>query len=113
MVADLAGTLEVDLQHRGRPGGQRLLDRAARGAVAGGLVDHRPLEELVLGDERVELGVGDEPVVDAVLLAGARRPGGRRDRDPHLGVALAHRGGDGALADRGRPGEDDEPRRAG
>ena len=42
----------------------------------------------------------------AVQLARARGPGGRRHRDPDLGVVLADVGGDRALADRGRPGED-------
>ena len=97
----------------GRPVGQRLLDRAARGAVAGGLVHDRPLEQLAVRRPSVELLVGDEPVVHAVHLPRPRRPGGRRDRDPDLGVVPADVGGDGALADRGRPGEHDETAGAG
>src|SRR6478672_8654261 len=112
-LAHLAGALEVDLEHRRVARGQREVDRAAGRAVAGGLVDHRPLEQVALLDHRVELLVGDEPVVDAVLLARPRRAGGRRDGQPDLGVSTTYVRGDGALADRGRAGEHDQPRAAG
>ena len=92
----------------GQPLRERLLDGLARGAVAGPLVHDRPLEQLAALDHRVELVVGDEPVVDAVLLPGPRRARGRRDREPHLGVPPAYVGRDGALADGRGAGEHDE-----
>src|SRR6478752_7456237 len=108
-LAHLPGALQVDLQHRRLAGRQGEVDGPARGAVAGGLVDHGPLEQVALLDHGVELLVGDEPVVDAVLLAGTRLARGGGDREPHLRVRLAHRGGDGALADGRRAGQDDQP----
>src|SRR5918993_204986 len=107
-LADLPGALEVDLQHRRVAGGQRELDGGARCAVASRLVHHRPLEQVALLDHGVELLVGDEPVVDAVLLTRPRWAGGGRDGDPDLGVPAPHVGGHGALAHGCRAGEDDQ-----
>ncbi len=105
----LSGPLEVDLQQRQPPGGERLLDGPARRAVAGGPVHHRPLEQVALGDHQVELRVGEEPVVPAVHLPRPCGTSGDRHRDPDLGVVRAQVGRDGALADRGRPGEHGQP----
>ncbi len=68
-------------------------------------MDQRPLQELTVGDHAVETVVVDEVVVHAVHLARTGSPGRRRDGDVDVGVAGAHVGGDGALADRGRPRE--------
>src|SRR5512139_2654360 len=105
----LTGALEVDLEQGGTPGGQRILHRFAWCAISRTLVHHRPLEQLAGRDELVELLVAHEPVVAAVALSRAGLAGRRRDRDPDLGVVLADVGGDRALADRGRSGEDGEP----
>ena len=96
----------------GAAGGQRRLDRAARGAVAGRAGAPPPTRAARPRRPSRRTGVVDEPVVHAVDLARRGGAGGRRDRDPHLGVAVAHLGGDGALADRGGSGQDDQPRRA-
>src|SRR6478735_3137277 len=112
-LADLARALEVDLQHRGVPGRQGQVDRTPGSAVAGGLVHHRPLQQVALGDHRVELGVGDEPVVHAVLLARAGRTRGGGHGDPDLWMGLAHRSGHRALADGRGAGEDDQARTRG
>ena len=90
------------------PAAQRLLDRAPRRAVAVPVVHGRVLEQLAVGDQAVELGVVDEEVVLAVDLARARRARRRRDRQVDLGMVRLDVRGDGALADRGRPGEHDE-----
>src|SRR6266516_6440265 len=53
----------------------------------------RPFQEGPLGDEPVELGLGDEPVVAPVLLARTGSPSLRGDREVQGGVAfqeLAH-----------------------
>ena len=71
------------------PGGERLLDRAARRAVAVLVVHGGVLEQLAVGDQPVELGVVDEEVVLAVDLARARRPRGRRHRQVDLGMVRA------------------------
>ena len=76
----------------GPPGGQRRArPAAARRAVAGRRARPPTRAARRRATMRVELLVGDEPVVDAVVLAGARRPGGRRDRDPDLGVVARGR----------------------
>ena len=59
---------------------------AARRAVARGAVDDGPLEQAVVGDQPVELGVVDEVVVHAVDLAGPGPARRDRDRDPDVGV---------------------------
>src|SRR5690606_27955910 len=97
----------------GLPPAQLLLDGTPGRAVPVLPVDDGPLEELVVGDHPVELVVRDEVVVDAVDLVRARRAGGGGDRQPHLRVAAADVGGDGALADGGGAGEDGEPGRDG
>ena len=53
----------------------------------------------------IEVGFGQEMVGDAVLLAGPRRARRRRHRQPELGVALAQRRDQRALADPGGPGD--------
>src|SRR5690625_3294520 len=108
-AADLARSLEVDLQQRRCPGAQLILHRTAGRPVPVLAVDHGPLQELAVGDHPVELGVGDEVVVHAVDLVGTGTAGGGGDREPHLGVTAADVGGDGALADGGGPGEDGQP----
>ncbi len=90
------------------PARERLVDRAARSAVAVPVVHGGVLEQLAVGDQAIELGVVDEEVVLAVDLARARRPRRRRDRQVDLGVVLLDLRGDRALADGGGPGEHDE-----
>src|SRR6476619_4571595 len=111
-LADLAGALEVDLEQGHPPGGQRLLDGPARRAVTGHAVHDGRLEQLPCLHHPLEIGVVDEAVVHTIGLARARCSGGHRDREPHLREVVADVGGDGALADGGRPGEDDEAVRA-
>ena len=62
-----------------------------------------------VGEQAVELLVGQEPVVDAVDLARAQRPRRRRDGEPELGNAsqqrLNHRslaGPEGPVSDEDR-----------
>jgi hypothetical protein len=82
---DLAGALQVDLEHHGAAGSQVVEHRLARGAVEvpGEL---RPLEQAPALDQLGELLAAHEPVVDAVGLPRPREPGGGRDGQPHLGV---------------------------
>src|SRR6478609_237193 len=106
---DLARALQVDLQQRGLPGGQPLLDGPPGGAVAVPAVHHRPLEQLAPGDHAVELLGRHEVVVQAVDLARPRGPGRGRHGEPDLRVPRPEVGGHGALADGGRSGEDGQP----
>ena len=109
--AHLARALQIDLeQHRAaRPASAASIGRRGR-AVAEPVVHGRVLEQLAVGDEAVELGVVDEVVVLAVDLARPRRRGSSpRPRGGSRGGASLMLRGDGALADRGRPGEHDEP----
>ena len=108
----LPGSLEVDLQQRRPSGVERLVHRGARGAVTGGAVHDGPLQQLVLLDHPVELRLGDEPVVHSVLLVRAGRPGGRRHRDPDLGMVRPDVRRDRTLADGGRTRQDRQPRAA-
>ena len=85
----LTGALEVDLEQRDPTAGEGLLDRASGRAVAPLLVYDRPFQELPLRHHPVELRVGDEPVVHAVLFPRSRRARRRRDRDPDLGMVGA------------------------
>src|SRR5699024_7291322 len=91
--------------------GDLLVDGPARGAVLVAAVHHGPLEHLPGVDQRAELLLADEAVAHAVDLTGARRPGGRGDGQPDLGIAgtdrrgdggVAHGGGSGQAGDRGR-----------
>ena len=108
-LPDLPGALQVDLQEDRLTGLQPLQHRPPRRAVAVA-GEFRPLQQLAVGDQLVHLVVGDEEVVDAVLLTGARLAGRGRDREPDLGVFLAHMGDDRALADPRRAGEHGQPR---
>src|SRR5690606_20554885 len=67
-----------------------------------------PLQELTGPAEPLELQVVDEVVVHPVDLAGAGWARGHRDREPDLRVVTADVCRHGALADGGRPGEDDK-----
>ena len=90
----LPRALQFDLQQRRRPGREALADRGDRGAVAVTCV-LGPLQQAVLGDQPVELGIVDEVVVHSIDLAGALRPGGHRHRHPDLRVPapdLRHHG---------------------
>jgi hypothetical protein len=69
-----------------------------------------PLDELAGADAAVELVLGEEPVVLALGLAGARVARGRRDAERQLGNALAQQADQRALADARGPGDDDDPR---
>src|SRR5690606_5639972 len=105
-LADLAGTGEVDLEQDRAALTDLVLDGAAGGAVLVAAVDHGPFEHLPVLDQRVEVLGGDEAVVHAIDLAGARGAGGRGDGQPDLGVPLADRRGDGPLPHRGGAGQD-------
>src|SRR5690606_37904651 len=82
-------------------------------AVPGAPVHDRPLQELSLTLETVELLVVDEEVVPPVDLPGAGGPGGHRDGEPDLRMVLAHVAGHGPLAHGGGPGQHDETTPAG
>jgi hypothetical protein len=83
------------------------LSTGSRGAVAvaGEL---GPLQQFVLGNQPVELGVVDEVVLDPVGLAGTRGPRGDRHREPHFGTAAAQLFDDGALSYPGGTRQDCE-----
>jgi hypothetical protein len=65
-------------------------------------------DELVVLLPLVERGAIEEDVVDPVLLAGARRPGGSRYGQPRPGLPVEEFRSDGALAGSGRAREDEE-----
>ena len=95
----------------GRPAASASSTGAARGAVACRAVDHGPLQQLVVGDQPVELLVADEVVVDAVDLARARR--GRVVAETEIqtsGWCSRTYAATRALADRRRAGEHGQPR---
>src|SRR3954470_1317119 len=106
--AHLARALQLDLQQSRRPGRETLTDRGGGGAVTVACV-LGPLEQAVLGDQPVEVLVGDEVVVDPVHLAGTAGPRGDRHRDPHVGVPLPDLRDHGALADPRGAGEHGQP----
>ena len=102
VLADLPGALEVDLEQRGPALGQGLLDRAARGAVA---VPCRARPPTPAARRRRPSGRTPRRRRSGSARRRprpARRPGGRRHRDPDLRVVLADVRRDRALADRGR-----------
>jgi hypothetical protein len=70
----------------------------------------RPLDELAGGDPPVELLLGQEPVVLALGLARARVARRGRDAQRQLGDPLAQQPDQRALADAGRPGDDEDAR---
>ena len=83
-LADLPRALDLDLQHDRLAGGGAALElRAQRPVAAAGVLG--VLDERALGDEPIEVGVAQEVVVDAVLLARPRRARRRRDAQPELG----------------------------
>jgi hypothetical protein len=63
-------------------------------------MDLCPLQQRALVDELLEAGGGDEVIIDAVDLAGPRRP--RRDRDAEMQVRdpLTQASDHSRLADR-------------
>ena len=71
-------------------------------------MDQCPLKHLAAGDERVEVLVADEVVVDSVSLAGTGLAGGGRDRDEQVWMASAQLRDDGALAHRCGAGQNGE-----
>src|SRR5256885_846059 len=94
---DLARPLQLDVEQRGHPGREMLVHRGARGAikVAGEL---GVFEQFAAPRHRLEGRPVDEPVLDAVDLAGTGRAGRAGHGHPDVRVELAHRGHHGALA---------------
>ena len=82
----LLGALDLDLEHDRVPGLEPALDLRAQGPVVVAAVGGE-LEEVVLVDRAVELLGREEVVVAPVLLALARLPGRRRDRELEVGTA--------------------------
>jgi hypothetical protein len=74
--------VHLDLEDQVEALRRRLVDRRAARAVEVILV-HGVLEKRALRDQLAELGLAHEEVVDAVLLAVARRARGVRDREVH------------------------------
>jgi hypothetical protein len=70
------------------------------------------LEEVARLDAAAELLVGEEPVLAAVVLAGALRPGGGRDGDLELGDPLGERPDQRPLPGSRRAGDDEDRRLA-
>ncbi len=105
---DLAGALDLDLQQYVGPGGQSLLDRLARGAVAVA-GERRVLQQSTVGGHRLELGVADEPIADPVHLPGPGRAGRHRHRVPEIGQGRPQPREDGALTHPRRSGQHEQP----
>src|SRR5690606_41055086 len=82
----LLRALPVDLQQHVAAGRQLRFDRLPRGALPVA-VDFRVLEEVAVGDHRLELVGADEVVVLGVAFARARRTRGERDRQADVAVA--------------------------
>ena len=80
LAPDLGPALPVDVEEVVLAVLERPVDGVDGRSVAGA-VDHRPLGELVPVDHPGELVLGDVLVVDAVALAGPRRPRRVRDRE--------------------------------
>ena len=72
-LTHLAGTLKIDFKDDGAIVRNRFLNGFAWGAVSVAVVDDGPLQQPVTVDKLVELRRGDEVVIDAVTLSGARR----------------------------------------
>jgi hypothetical protein len=66
------------------------------------------LDEVAVLLPLLEGGPFEEDVVAPVELAGTRRSGGRRDRQPRPGLPVEQAGGNGALAGSGRAREDEQ-----
>ena len=81
----LLRALPIDVEQHVLAGGDRGFDRLARRTVV--IVENaRPFEKLAARLHRLEPIAIDEVIVDAVLLAGARRA--CRDRHRHLDAAV-------------------------
>ena len=100
-LAQLLRALPIDLQEHVMVAGELGLDPLARGAVVVA-VDVRVLEEFVRGDHFLEFRARDEEVIDAVLLARARRARGPRRRQVDVRLALQQSIHERGLAGAGR-----------
>src|SRR5690606_38383456 len=102
--------LGLDLEQHVGAARERRLDRRPARAVAVAAVAG-VLEEGALLDQRLELALGDEVVVDAVLLAGPRRARRVGDREHHPRIAGDERPAHRRLAGaRGRRHDDGKAR---
>ena len=101
---DLGGPLDIDLQDDVAAGSQVVLDHPAGGAVEVA-VHRRPLEELAPVPALGKLPLGDEEVVDPLLLHRASRTGGAGDGKFDIGTQLEEPLDDGALTRPGRARE--------
>ena len=91
-LADLARALDLDLEQHRRAAGAALLELVAQRSVAAAGVAG-VLDEVARVRRVLELVVGEEVVVDAVGLPGARRRVVAETDELELGHALAQRRG--------------------
>ncbi len=99
---DVAGALDVDLQHHIRAGlGLRI------GTAVEVAKELRPLEKAVLGHMGLER-VGIDERVGGVGLTQAWRARRPRPAQPQVRVPVDQAGDDGALTHSARPGDDDD-----
>ena len=105
--AHLLGTLPVDFQDQVVALVQGFLQRTARSAVE--VAEYfGVLQEVALGDQRLEFFMDDEVIVHAVLFARAHGAGGVRDRNANVLVVLDQRRDQAGLAGAGGGGNDVE-----
>ena len=76
MALDVDTALHIDVEDNVLAGIELALDLCLQRAVEAVLVDLLVLEELVVVDAAAELLGGEEEILDAMLLAAARRPAG-------------------------------------
>ena len=110
-LADLARALDLDLQHHRLAGRGAPLELGAQRPVAPARV-LGVLDERALAQQRIELLVAEERVVDALLLARPRVARGRRDAQPEPGQLIAQQPDQRPLADPRGAGDDDHARQA-
>ena len=70
--AERGRSLDIDLDDHVLPVGKALLDRRSRDAVEV-VVDQGVFDELAVRDLSLEIGAFEEPIVNAVALAGPHR----------------------------------------
>ena len=108
IVLDVERAVELQLEHADPAVRRDPVDLGAQRPVPPARDVLDPFEEPAVGDAARELVLFEEPVLAAVLLAGAEGPGRRRDRDLELRDALDERADQRPLAGAGRAGNDED-----